>query len=475
MYRDNERHKSFARRTAILAGGKLVLFSVLAGRLYQLQVLDSKRYKTLAEDNRINMRLLAPLRGRILDRWGEPLAINRENYRVVLVAEQARNVQGTLDRLSRLIWLTDQDRERVLREVRRRRGFVPITVREDLDWREVARIEVHAPNLPGVSIDVGPIRQYPYGEAAAHILGYVAAVSEVELTGDPLLELPGFHIGKNGIEKRFDLQMRGKAGSSQVEVNAVGRVIKELSRQDGQPGGDVTLTIDMALQKFSVERLAKERSGSAVLMDITTGDILALASVPSFDPNQFAWGLSSRAWGELVNDPLVPLSNKAISGLYAPGSTFKLVVTLAAIQAGAATPDQTEFCVGHTQLGRSRFHCWKKGGHGLVDMIEAIQKSCDVYFYSLARKVGIDRIAEMAVRLGLGNKVGLVLPGEQEGLVPTRGWKLAMTGVKWQPGGDDDLRHRSGLRLVDAVAARGDDRADRGRRARGQAAHRASG
>lgn len=434
MYKDSGRFKSFSRRVAFLGGGKVLLLSLLAGRMYQLQVVESDKYKTLADENRINLRLLPPPRGTIVDRYGRALAVNQENYRVTLVAEQVRDIKTMLDTLSGIISLEDYERQRILREVRRRRGFVPVTVRENLDWRDVSRIEVNAPDLPGLSIEVGQSRQYPFAEDFAHVLGYVSAVSEKEVTGDPLLELPGFKIGKNGVERVFDLNLRGKAGNSQVEVNAVGRVIRELSRQEGQPGANLRLTIDRDLQKLAADRLKAEKSASAVVMDIHNGDVLALSSVPGYDPNEFVTGLSSKTWRRLINDPHAPLTNKAISGLYAPGSTFKMVVALAALEARIVAPDHRVFCRGHTQLGNARFHCWKRHGHGWQDMYDAHQNSCDVYFYDIAKRIGVDRIAEMAKRLGLGAKTGIDLPSEKGGVIPTRAWKKALIGTPWQQG-----------------------------------------
>ena len=434
MNKDPNRFKSFSRRVAILGGGKVVLLSILAGRMYQLQVIESDKYKTLADENRINLRLLPPPRGRINDRYGRPLAINQENYRVTLVAEQVRDIDTMLDTLSGIISLEDYERQRILREVRRRRGFVPVTVRENLNWRDVSRIEVNAPDLPGLSIEVGQSRQYPFADDFAHVLGYVSAVSEKEVTGDPLLELPGFKIGKNGVERIFDLNLRGKAGNSQVEVNAVGRVIRELSRQEGQPGDDLRLTIDRDLQKMAADRLRVEKSAAAVVMDIRNGDVLALSSVPGFDPNEFVTGLSSRTWRRLINDPYTPLINKAISGQYAPGSTFKMVVALAALEAKIVGPDHRVFCRGFTQLGNAKFHCWKKHGHGWQDMTDAHKNSCDVYFYDIAKRIGIDRIAAMANKLGFGSKTGIDLPSEKSGVIPTRAWKKALIGTAWQQG-----------------------------------------
>lgn len=435
MYReDSSRYKMFSRRAAILGSVQAVLLSVLAGRMYQLQVLESDRYKLLAEENRINMRLLPPPRGRILDRAGLPLAGNRENYRVVLIAERTRDVNKTLNALGQLIPVGDAERHRILLEIKRRRSFVPITVRENLNWEEVSKIEVHAPDLPGIVIDVGQSREYPYGSHAAHVLGYVAAVSEKDQTGDPLLELPGFRIGKTGVEKIHDLRLRGKAGNSQLEVNALGRVIRELSRQEGQPGDDVGLTIDLGLQKFAVERLMDKRSAAAVVMDVNTGAVLAMASIPGYDPNVFNIGLSHSEWRSIVRDPHTPLTNKAIAGHYSPGSTFKMMVALAALERRVISPETTVFCRGYVVLGNARFHCWKKHGHGWLDMKGAIEQSCDSYFYEISKRARIDNIAKMAKRFGLGQPTGIDLPGEKSGLIPTRAWKKRAVGVAWQVG-----------------------------------------
>ena len=426
--------RQFGRRAAFIVGGKVVLLSALVGRMYYLQVLQSERYQTLAEDNRINLRLLIPPRGRILDRFGAPLATNRQNYRVVIVPEEVGDVDAALDILGRIIPLADPDRRRVQRDAERKRAFVPITVRDNLSWEEFARVEVNAPDLPGVRTEVGRSRYYPYGPALAHALGYIAAVSERELDGDPLLEQPDFRIGKSGVEKAVDLTLRGSAGTSQVEVNAHGRVIRELARDEGEPGKDVTLSLDLGLQQFLAGRIANERSAAAVLMDAHSGEILAIASEPSYDPNEFNDGLSTARWQVLVGDPLSPLTNKAVGGQYEPGSTFKVVVTLAALESGAATPATTVFCPGYLDLGDTRFHCWKPQGHGTLDMHGGIQHSCDVYFYEMARRTGIDAIADMARRLGLGQLTGVDLPGERPGLIPTRAWKKATLGHPWTQG-----------------------------------------
>ena len=278
----------------MLAGGQSALLAMLAGRMYYLQVVEAERYQTLAEDNRINLRLLAPPRGRIIDRFGLALATNHLNYRVVLVAEQSPDVEKTLDALAEIVELDDEARARILKEIARKRAFVPVTVRDNLSWRQVSRIEVNAPALPGVSIEAGQSREYPYGSPLTHVLGYVAAVAEQDQTGDPLLELPGFRIGKTGMEGRYDGELRGTAGTSQVEVNATGRIIRELSRAEGQPGRELVLTLDARLQNFVHQRLLGQESAAAVVMDVHSGEVLALASSPSYDPQSFNVGLTQR-------------------------------------------------------------------------------------------------------------------------------------------------------------------------------------
>lgn len=433
MYREGDRYRVFSRRAAILAGGKMALATVLVGRLYYLQVLESDRYVTLAEENRINLRLIQPPRGQIVDRHGTPLARNRENYRVVVIPEQAHDIEAILDQLGLIFPIGDAERRRIFHEMKRKRSFVPVTVRENLNWEDVSRIEINTPDLPGVLIDVGQSRDYPLGMAAAHVVGYVAAVTEKDLTDDPLLQLPDFRIGKNGIEKIYDLALRGKAGSSQMEVNAVGRVVRELSREEGESGHQVALTLDSDIQKFASKRF-EGKSGGSVAMNVHTGEVLLMVSTPGFDPNEFVTGLSEESWKNLLADHRAPLTNKCIAGQYAPGSTYKMIVATAALEAGLVTHEQKIFCKGYIELGGDRFHCWERQGHGHVTLRQAIQQSCDVYFYELSRRCGIDRIAEMARRFGLGQALIEDLAGERAGLVPDPAWKMKTLGTAWQGG-----------------------------------------
>jgi penicillin-binding protein 2 len=434
MQREAQRHKVLTRRAAILAGGQAALLAALAGRMYQLQILDSDRYTVLADENRINLQLLAPARGRILDRFGVPLADNHQNYRLVIVPEQAGDIAATLDALGGLIEVGEAERHRVLREIRRKHPFVPVVVRANLSWDEMARVEVAIPELPGVAIEEGLTRSYPFGETASHAVGYVAAVAEAELNGDPLLELPDFRTGKSGVEKSQDAELRGTAGTSQVEVNAFGRVVRELTRIPGHPGQDVVTGLDMAMQDFLARRCSAEQSVASVLLDVVTGEILALVSIPGYDPEPFAAGLTPAMWQGLSTDPRHPLTNKVIAGVYPPGSTFKPAVATAALAAGVLTPETSISCPGYLEVGNATFHCWREHGHGTLRVREAIKRSCDVFFYETARRLGIDRLAAMARRLGFGDELGLDIPGERPGLIPSRAWKLKSSGTAWSQG-----------------------------------------
>lgn len=432
-WRDNTRYAVFTRRTAIMGVATSALFAGLIARMYKLQVTDAAQYAELAEENRVSVRLLAPPRGRILDRFGVELAANRQNFRALLIPEQADDYLTVLDRFYQLVPRVADERDRVLKEIARNRKFMPSTIAENLSWDEFAAINFYAPDLPGVQPDVGHTRDYPYGPDLAHVVGYVAKVAEDDLGNDPLLRLPGFRIGKSGIERTIDKPLRGKAGASRVEVNAYGRVIRELQRNEGTPGDDAVLTLDMDIQSYATERV-KGESASVVVMDIHSGDIYALVSAPGFDPNVFNVGISRADWKELVENPYKPLTNKVIQGQYPPGSTFKPVTALATLASGVARPEETVFCSGAMTLGNHQFHCWKKGGHGAVNLHLGIKYSCDIYFYEMARRLGVDRIAEMAKRMGLGEDYGLELPNVKDGNVPTSGWKLATTGVSWQQG-----------------------------------------
>ena len=433
MRREARRTGVFTRRALFVLGGQAGLLGLLGARLYQVQITEGARYATLARHNSVSVRMLAPPRGRILDRFGAVLAGNKQNWRALLIAEQTRDIDATLDRFSALVPLDPRERARIRRDVSRQRRFIPVLVRDFLTWDQMAQIEVHAPSLPGIVVDVGLTRTYPFGPTLAHVVGYVAPPTPKDVEEDPTLALPGMRIGRTGVERYREAALRGTAGAVQLEVNAYGRVIRELARQEGVPGDDVALSIDASLQQQAMDRLSAERSASAVVLDCRTGEVMAMASTPSFDPTLFDTGVSAAQWRAWTTDPGAPLTDKATVGLYAPGSTFKMAVALAALSAGAISPEQTFFCPGYFELGKTRFYCWKRGGHGTIDLHGAIQQSCDVFFYNTALHAGIARIAAMGHGLGLGTHLDIDLPAQAEGLIPTRAWRRAH-GHPWTLG-----------------------------------------
>ncbi len=432
MKRETKRTGVFTRRALLIGGAQIAALGALGAKLYQVQVVEGARYATLAETNRVSARLIAPPRGRLFDRFGVSVAGNRLNWRALLIAEQTGDVSATLENFSRIVPLADHERARIERELRRHRRFIPVTVREFLSWEDMASIEVNAPDLPGILVDVGTTRQYPLGPALAHIVGYVAPPNDTDVAEDTMFALPGMRVGRAGVEKFHDLPLRGRAGAVQLEVNAVGRVIRELDRQEGTPGQDIGLTIDSELQKSVIARIGDE-SASAVVMDARNGEVLAMVTNPSFDPSLFNSGVSQAQWLEWTRNRRAPLINKAASGLYAPGSTFKIVVAMAGLEAKAITPFDTVNCPGYLDFGDRRYHCWSKYGHGSMDLRAGIKNSCDVYFYEVARRTGIDRIAAMANRFGLAVPLDIELPGTRTGFMPTRGWRIAQ-GKAWNIG-----------------------------------------
>ena len=433
MNRDNDKGKVLVKRSLILAFIEFLLFMVIIFRLYYLQVYQADRYKMLADENRISTRLLIPPRGIIYDRNQELLASNRQNFQVSIVAEQTPDIQETLDAFKKIMPLSEVEEEKIKKEIRRKRSFVPIKIKDNLTWEEVSKIQLNAPSLPGIVIDEGLSRYYPFGEKMMHILGYVSSVSDNDVKDDPLLEVPGFKIGKAGIEKLFEKRLRGRGGNQKLEVNAYGRVMKEIEKNDGVLGEKIDLSLDARLQTKAFELLGEE-SGAIVLMDVHNGEILAFVSTPSYDPNLMVTGISNEDWKSLVNNERHPLTNKVIAGRYSPGSTFKMIVALAGLESGAIKPETRFFCAGKMFLGSHPFHCWKHSGHGYLDVVQALQHSCDIFFYETAQKVGIEKIADMARRLGLGEKVGIGLDNENSGLIPDKAWKLKARKEPWHPG-----------------------------------------
>lgn len=432
-----ESSRRITRRGLVLGAAQLGLMGALGWRMKSMQVDQAEQFRFLAEENRVNIRLIPPARGLIFDRNGLKLAENEQNYRIVMVREDAGDVEDVLARLARLVPLRPEDIERAKEEMARRSPFVPVTIAERVPWEDIARVSVNTPALPGILAEVGLSRYYPLGRDLAHVVGYVGPVSDYDLSQtedqDPLLQIPRFQIGKTGVENKLEHTLRGKAGTKRIEVNALGRVIRELDRQEGQPGADLQLSIDARLQNYLHARLEGE-SASAIIIDLETGDLRAIGSAPAFDPNLFVRGISVRDWTALNENDHRPLAAKAVQDAYPPGSTFKLVTALAALEAGTIGPEETVYCPGHLDVSGTRFHCWRRGGHGNVNLHESLKQSCDVYFYDVSQRVGIDKIAEMARRLGIGVRHDVPLSAASEGIAPDRDWKRAMRGEEWRIG-----------------------------------------
>lgn len=436
--RDTEESARRINRRALLMGGAMVaMFAVLGARMRYLSVEQADEFKLLAEENRINMSLIPPERGLILDRNGKLIAGNEQNYRVTMTREGAGDVEAVLARLTRLIPITAEEMERITRDIDRNSAFVPVIVADRLAWDDFSKVALNAPTLPGVTPEVGLSRHYPLVEDFSHVVGYVGPVSEKDLAErpdpDPVLRIPEFQIGKIGVERWMEDTLRGTAGNKRIEVNHVGRVMRELERIDGMPGQDVQLTIDADVQNFVQARLGEE-SAACVVMDVETGEIIACASAPGFDPNMFVRGISQRDYSALMEDDHRPLANKTVQGAYPPGSTFKMVTALAALEEGLITPETTHYCPGFIEFGDRRFHCWKRGGHGNVNLARSLAESCDVFYYEIAQKVGIDKIAEMGKRLGLGIRHDLPMSAISEGIMPTKAWKQERWGQDWRIG-----------------------------------------
>jgi len=432
LKQEGKRNGVFTRRALLIMGAQTAALGALCIKLYRVQVEEGAKYATLAESNRVSARLIAAPRGQIQDRFGEVLAGNNLNWRALILPEETTDLLSTLDMFNRLVPLEDHDRTRIERDLKHNRRFIPVTLKDFLNWDEMAKIEVNAPDLPGVLVDVGTTRHYPFGPDLAHIVGYVAPPSEKDLGDDPVLALPGVRVGRAGVEQFHEDDLRGDAGEVQMEVNSVGRVIRELDRRDGTPGDTVTLTIDSDLQRSILGRLG-DAAASAVVMDCTNGEVLAMTTTPSFDPSLFDSGLSEKQWIEWTSNRKTPLINKATAGVYPPGSTFKMVVGMAGLRAGSITTETRINCPGYIDLGDTRFHCWRKHGHGSLDLHGGIKNSCDVFFYEVARRTGIDAIAKTANAFSFGVDTGIDLPGARNGLMPTQEWRRKH-GHKWNIG-----------------------------------------
>ncbi len=450
----------YRQRFAFFFWVVLAAVCIVVLRLWYVQIIKGEELLKRSENNRIRIREIKAMRGLVLDARGTVLVENRPSFDVVIYPEDVKDLKGLVGRLEALyakVGLTfPMDYETILEN---RRPFTPLRVDRNVSREKLALIETHSLELPGVGIDVMPVREYYYGDAMAHVIGYIGEVSRDDLERDKSAGYKsGDLIGKFGLEKALDPYIRGKAGGEQVEVNVIGKKVKTLGRVEPVQGYRVILSLDAQVQKAAWAAM-EGKAGAVVALDPRDGSVLALVSRPGFDPNLFNRGVSADAWEKISSNPLHPMENRAIAGQYPPGSTYKLIVAAAALEEGIITPETSFNCPGTFDMGTRTFRCWRKHGHGRVSLHRAIVESCDVYFYNVGRLLGVDKLAQYAQAFGLGARTGVALVGERRGLIPTRDWKLARFGVAWQPGETISLSIGQGyntttpIQLANAYAA----------------------
>ncbi len=424
---------SFSRRALFVGGAQGVVALALAGRMGWLAVIENQRFQLLSESNRVNLTKIPPRRGWIIDRYGHAIANNRTDFRVDIIPDRLpkEEKERVFKLLQQILSLPPEQMARIETDLKRAAGFQPVQVAENLDWNRFAAVQVRLPELPGVAPTQGYSRSYPAGPAVAHLTGYVgvASAEQYKETKDALLITPGFKIGKDGLEKALEKTLQGEAGAKRIEVTAHGKLVRDLATKSDVPGHNVRLTIDAGLQEYAARRLGTN-SGSAVVIDVTNGDLLAFVSMPAYDPNSFSDGISHLEWKMLSDNDHVPLMNKALQGLYPPGSTVKPMNGLALLHAGVSSSDRV-VCSGALKVGSGIFHCHKRGGHGALDLKHAIMYSCDIYFYEMVRRLGYDNVAPIARMMGLGQKFDLPFPSQRYGTVPDSAWKLKKYKEAW--------------------------------------------
>jgi len=420
------------RRLVVAIVGVLLLFALTLGRLWHLQVTEGDQYRSLSENNRIRLKRVRATRGTILDRHGQILVDNRPSFDVALVPEDAHDVPRTLASLTRLLHADGNEFRSAMQAAANRPPFEEVILKRDLDWESIVALETHQLDLPGVSVQVGPRRTYPFNDMAAHLLGYVGEVSQQELANRQGYRM-GDLIGKAGAERYWEDYLRGIDGGQQVEVDAVGRKLRTLSEVEETPGNTLVMTLDRDLQ-LAAERAMGDHEGAVVALDTRSGAVLAMVSRPAFDPNVFARGVRRAEWKALTSDRQRPLNSKAVQGTYPPGSTFKVVMAAAALEEGVVNPFTQIFCGGGIWFGNREFRCWRPQGHGNVNVHEALVRSCDVFFYQVGQRLGVDAIAEYAHRFGLGAPTGITLEHESGGIIPSSAWKRQRFGEPWYAG-----------------------------------------
>jgi len=445
MYKYPNIDKLLSRRTFLLGLGKGVLFSTIFFRLAYLQLFKSEQFKVLAEKNRISLRLITPVRGSIVDRNDALLALNKNSYNLLIEGtKNISEINEAIEKISKIIYLSETEIKSIFdSSLNKQKLDIPIFLKKNLKWNELSSLNVNLISLPNLFIEQGTKRVYPFNNLASHVIGYMSDPDKSDIKKNPILEIMNTDIGRSGIEQSLEKELKGFPGTRHLEVNANGRVIREISKEESVRGSDVKLTIDINLQKY-VNYLLKGKSGSVVVIDVNNGEILAIESSPNFDPNLFTTSISQEEWDKLINNPMAPLVNKSISGEYSPGSTFKLVVLYSALINKIIKPNDVINCSSKTTYGDRDFYCWchkKKTGcwatrnhRRKVGPELAIAQSCDSFFYELAKRIGIENIVETARNFGLGSKSGINLNGEKDGLVPNKSWKKKQYKQSWKIG-----------------------------------------
>ena len=424
----------FNRRTFFLYLLKISLFSLVGWRLYNIQIFNSSKYKTLSKKNQIDLEIIFPIRGKIFDRNNNLIARNEKVFDLYLIPEKTKSINNTLNSLSKFITIDFSKRRKIIELSSKVKKFQKIKIFENISWKELERIESNKYNLQGIFISEDYLRVYPYKEIFSHLLGYISKPNQKELSLPFISKMPNLDIGKQGLEKSFNPILVGKAGQREIEVNSSGRVIREISKIESVQGEEIHLSLDLRIQEYVVNLLNTYRAGSVNVIDIKTGEILCMASTPSYDPNKIIEKPNTLYWESLLSNNLSPLTNRSIQGLYAPGSTFKMIVAIAALKHGIINTSSTHSCSGKIEYGDRLYHCWKTKGHGSMDIVEAIKQSCDVFFYEISKELGIDKIAAVAKDFGLNHTFEISLQNQKKGIIPTKKWKKNKIGENWYAG-----------------------------------------
>ena len=431
---DKKQYSALNRRTFILYLLKLSLFSVVGWRLYNIQIKESDKYKTLSKNNQIDIEIIYPLRGKIFDINNNLLVSNKKVFDIYIIPENTKNLNKTLNQISEILKIDFSKKRKIIELSKKIQKFEKIKIFENINWQDLEKIENNKLNIDGIFIAQDYMRVYQYGNIFSHLLGYINKPNSEEISLPFIADMPDLDIGKEGLEKNFNRILVGKSGQREIEVNSFGRIIREISRVDSNKGKDLQITLDFRLQQYSMNLLNAHRAGSVVVMNIENGDIKTIASTPFYDPNKIIKKPNKDYWDSLLSNNLSPLTFRSVQGLYAPGSTFKMIVAIAGLYYGVINNDTEHFCNGKIALGDRLYHCWKNNGHGLMNVQNAIKESCDVFFYEISKKIGIDRIAEVAKDFGLGKIYDLPISNQKIGIVPSKDWKKKKIGESWYPG-----------------------------------------